>query len=157
MPFETAPGAASLVVDVAGVRSIPATIQVTATAPGVAVTGASHAVAVNYPDGSVNSAASPARPGQYVIVYLTGQGALDNPVATGAPASSTPFSHPTALVLARVGGLPAQVAFAGMVPGWVGVLQMNLMVPQAASGEQPLEVSIGGVSANPTVLSIAAN
>jgi uncharacterized protein (TIGR03437 family) len=157
MPFETAPGAASLVVDVAGVRSVPAAIQVTGAAPGVAVTGASHAVAVNYPDGSVNSAANPAQPGQYVIVYLTGQGALDNPVATGAPAPSSPFSRPTALVLARVGGLPAQISFSGMVPGWVGVLQMNLMVPQVPSGEQPLEVSIGGVSANSTVLSIAAN
>ena len=75
-------------------------------------------------------------------------------MSTGYPAPSSPLLHPTADVQASIGGVAAQVGFAGLVPGWVGILQMNLLVPNAPSGEQPLEVSIGEVSANPTVLSI---
>jgi trimeric autotransporter adhesin len=154
MPFEVPAGAAHLVVDVMGVKSAPAEFTVTATAPGVAIDSGSHAVAVNFSDGTLNSSSQPAAPGQYVILYLTGQGALTNPLSTGYPAPSTPLFYPAASVQATAGGLSAQVA-AVMVPGWIGILQMNLLIPNSApSGEQPLEISVGGVSANPTTLSI---
>ena len=79
---------------------------------------------------------------------------LCTPLSTGYPAPPAPFLYPTADVQASIGGAAAQVPFAGLVPGWVGILQMNLLVPNAPSGEQPLEIAIGGVSANPTTLSI---
>ena len=159
LPFEVGPGAvARLVVEVDGSKSAPALFPVAATAPGVSFlsTGSSpnHAVAVNYVDGTLNAPDHPVAPGQYVILYLTGQGSLDSPLSTGYPAPPAPFLYPTADVQASVGGVAAQVRFAGLVPGWVGILQMNLLVPNAPSGEQPLEIAIGGVSANPTTLSI---
>ena len=159
LPFEVIPGtAARLVVDIDGAKSAPSLFPVAATAPGVSIapTAASpnHALAVNYADGSLNSSDHPAAPGQYLILYLTGQGALDSPLSTGYPAPPPPFLYPAATVEAAIGGVTAQVAFAGLVPGWVGVLQLNLLVPSAPSGEQPLELSIGAVSANPTTLSI---
>jgi uncharacterized protein (TIGR03437 family) len=39
----------------------------------------------------------------------------------------------------------------------VGLLQINLLVPDIPGGEQALEVTVGGAAANPTVLSVAAN
>ena len=159
LPFEVGPGAAArLVVEVDGAKSAPALFPVTATAPGVSFlstnSSPNHALAVNYADGTLNAPDHPAAPGQYVILYLTGQGAPCTPLSTGYPAPPAPFLYPTADVQASIGGAAAQVPFAGLVPGWVGILQMNLLVPNAPSGEQPLEIAIGGVSANPTTLSI---
>jgi uncharacterized protein (TIGR03437 family) len=155
VPFEIPPGNASMVIQVNGVKSAPVSFAVEATAPGIlTLLQDNYALALNDPDGTLNSAQQPAVPGQYVTIYLTGQGQLDNPVATGAAAPSTPFSVPLAPVTAAIGGQPAYVQFAGLAPGFVGLLQMNLKVPAVSAGEQILEVSIGGVAAVPSVISV---
>jgi uncharacterized protein (TIGR03437 family) len=87
-------------------------------------------------------------------VYLTGQGLVDSPVATGAPAPASPHSKPHAAAEATLGGLPAEIQALVLFPGYVGLSQMNLLIPNVGSGEQPLNLSIGGVAANPTNLSI---
>jgi uncharacterized protein (TIGR03437 family) len=50
-----------------------------------------------------------------------------------------------------------EVAFAGMAPGYVGLLQVNLLVPDVPGGEQSLEVVVGDVQANTTALWVTAN
>ena len=157
VPFETLVGNATLVAVVAGQKSPAVTFNVTATGPGVLLQPQSnHAVAQNYSDWSVNSTQNAAAPGQYVVVYLTGQGLVDNPVATGAAPPASPPSVPLANAQAKIGGSAAQIQFLGLAPGLVGVSQMNLLIPVVGPGEQPLEVSIGGVAANTSTLSIQA-
>jgi uncharacterized protein (TIGR03437 family) len=157
VPFETLVGNATLIAVVAGQKSPAVTFNVTATGPGVLLQPQSnHAVAQNYSDWSVNSSQNAAAPGQYVIVYLTGQGLVDNPVATGAAPPASPPSVPLANAQAKIGGSAAQIQFLGLAPGLVGVSQMNLLIPVVGPGEQPLEVSIGGVAANTSTLSIQA-
>jgi len=54
-------------------------------------------------------------------------------------------------VQVTLGGLPCEVQFAGLAPGFAGVYQVNFRVPAGAgSGEQDLMVSANGV-ASPTV------
>jgi len=157
LPFETKVGTATLTVQSGTVKSPPATFTVAAAAPGIfTIPNSSHAVAQNNPDQTLNSADAAATPGQYVTVYLTGQGAVDHPVPTGAASPATPLSLPLAAVEARVGGRTAQVGFAGLAPGFTGLLQMNIVVPDVPAGEQPFEVSIGGAAANRTALSVKA-
>jgi uncharacterized protein (TIGR03437 family) len=157
VPFETLVGNATLIAVVDGQESPAVTFNVTATGPGVLLQPQSnHAVAQNYSDWSVNSSQNAAAPGQYVIVYLTGQGLVDNPVATGAAPPASPPSVPLADAQAKIGGSAAQIQFLGLAPGLVGVSQMNLLIPVVGPGEQPLEVSIGGVAANTSTLSIQA-
>jgi uncharacterized protein (TIGR03437 family) len=158
VPFETPVGNATPVVVAAGQKNAAVTFMVTATGPGVLMQPeGSHAIAQNYPDWSLNSPENPARPGQYITVYLTGQGLLDNPVATGAVAPVEPLSRAVAPAQAKIGGIAAEIQFLGLAPGLVGVSQMNLLIPEdVAAGEQPLEVSIGGVAANTSTLSVQA-
>jgi len=55
------------------------------------------------------------------------------------------------------GGVLATLSFSGLVPGFVGLYQVNVQVPNATpSGAQvPVEISIGGVSSN--IVTIAVN
>jgi uncharacterized protein (TIGR03437 family) len=147
-PFETKVGIATLLIQAGSVTSAPVKFEVSETAPGVLMT-------MNT-DGKLNSPDNPALPGQLVTVYLTGQGLVDNPVATGAAAPASPVSAPLAPIQVQVGGKDASIGFAGLAPGLVGVLRTDILVPDVAAGEQPLEVSIGGVPANSTVLSVKA-
>ena len=112
---------------------------------------------MNYPGGALNASQNPVHPGEYLVVYLTGQGLVDHPIATGAESPMDPLSLPLAAVRAKLGGTPAEVAFAGMAPGLVGLLQVNLLVPGIPGGEQALEVTVGDAAANPTVVWVAAN
>jgi uncharacterized protein (TIGR03437 family) len=156
VPFEALSGDARMVVAVNGQESSPAAFDVIPTAPGIfTVLGENHALAVNVTDGTPNSSGHPAQPGEYVTIFLTGQGLLDNPVATGAAAGTSPLSRPLATVAVAIGGQPAEIQFAGLAPGFVGLLQINLKVPDISSGEQSLTVSIGDISAVPAVLSIS--
>ena len=152
VPFEISPGAATVNVTSGNSVAGTTTIAVQGVAPGLFNTS-NHAAVVNS-DGSVNSDASPASAGKFIAAYLTGLGAVNNPVATGAAASANPLSTVTVTVTATLGGLDAQVVFAGLAPGYAGLYQVNLMVPQLATGDYPLQVSANGVASNPAQVSV---
>jgi uncharacterized protein (TIGR03437 family) len=61
---------------------------------------------------------------------------------------------PVAVVQIKVGGRLADIQFAGMAPGFVGLMQMNVLIPDVPPGEQSFDVSIGDVAAATTTISI---
>jgi uncharacterized protein (TIGR03437 family) len=64
------------------------------------------------------------------MLFGTGQGPLDKRVATGAPGpSNAPFPEPMFPISMAVNGKPAKVLFSGTAPGLVGLLQLNLQIP----------------------------
>jgi uncharacterized protein (TIGR03437 family) len=158
VPYETQVGTAKLIVQANGVKSPAANVEVAATGPGVFIQlPGTHVLALNLADGTLNAGQTPARPGQYVTAYLTGQGVVDPPATTGDVAPSTPpFPVPLAPVVVKIGGQVANVPFAGLAPGFIGLLQMNVLIPDVPPGELTFDVTVGGVSAAPTVISIAA-
>jgi trimeric autotransporter adhesin len=156
IPFETAAGTTTLVVQSTAGAGAPVNFTVTPTGPGV-ITAIlpGHALAVSLTDGSLNSPQSPAVPGDFILVYVTGQGLLNPAVPTGAPSPADPLSYPYAPVQVNIGGQPASVPFAGMAPGFVGLLQLNIQIPYVPAGDQNLDVTIGGLTANRTIISVA--
>jgi uncharacterized protein (TIGR03437 family) len=156
-PFEIAAGTATVVVHSGTLESPAVKVEVRAAAPGILALAGSHALAVNYPGGALNTPQNPVHPGEYVVVYLTGQGLVDQTVPSGAESPADPFALPLAPVFAKLGGKTAEIAFAGLAPGFVGLLQINLLVPDIGGGEQALEVSVGDAQANSTMLSVALN
>jgi uncharacterized protein (TIGR03437 family) len=88
------------------------------------------AIVVNQ-DYSFNTSANPVAAGDVVTLYGTGQGPLNPVVATGAPGpSSAPFPAPALPITMTVNGEPANVLFAGVAPELVGVLQVNIQIPE---------------------------
>jgi len=157
IPFETVPGPASVTVTVGDVSTAPESFIIAPAAPAIFVYGENHAVAQNQ-DWSLNSPQVPASPGSIVMVYMTGQGAVDPPVETGAAAPEKPLFRATEPYSATIGGEPATVRYLGLTPNLVGVSQANIQIPPLqgrTSGEYPLEVTIGGRRSNLAMLSIS--
>jgi uncharacterized protein (TIGR03437 family) len=103
------------------------------------------AIAQNIPSFTLVTANAPAVPGNYIVLYCTGLGPVNNTPATGAPAADA-TSTTTSAPQVSIGGQTATVSFSGLAPGLVGVYQLNVQVPAGLpSGSQPLVVSIGGV------------
>jgi uncharacterized protein (TIGR03437 family) len=91
---------------------------------------------------------APATAGDVLVIYTVGLGAV-NPTITiedGAPLS--PLSRTVAPVTVTIGGVPAPVAFSGLTPEYVGLYQVNLVVPSGiAPGSQvPVTLSVAGKS-----------
>jgi len=153
IPFETQPGTATVVVIANGLESQAAMVNVTAEAPGIFITGTDQAVVLN-PDNSLAESGSPAKVGSVVVMYVTGLGPLDHPLPTGSPASSSPLSNATVVPTVTIGGANAVVQFAGMSPGFVGLGQINMVIPKLANGTYPVVVTQGSQSSNNPVISV---
>lgn len=153
LPYETAVGAASVVVQSSGTASNPSSVTVSATSPGLLGYGNNRLVAVNQ-DGSINGADTGEAVGRSVVIYGVGLGAVDNAVATGAAASGAPLSRPRAATSLSIGGRAATIAFIGLTPGSVGLLQINATIPSLAPGNYPVILTVGGVASNAPLLTV---
>ncbi len=136
IPYETAPGTATLAITVAG-QSASQQFQVSSTAPGIYTSDGRNIVPIN----------QVAR-GGFGVLYVTGQGAVVPAVVTGAaPDPSTPIASlpaPLGSVGVTVGGIPARVTFAAIPYFLAGVIQVNYQLSgDTPSGVQPVVVRVG--------------
>lgn len=74
------------------------------------------------------------------MIYATGLGAVAPPVPIGSAAPLSPLSRTTVDIQVLIGGVDAQVQFAGLTPGLAGVYQVNLVVPHVPPGPQSLHI-----------------
>ncbi len=152
IPYEVVAGNATLVVTVGG-QSAQITFEVVPASPGLLIYNGNRAVAVN-PDGSVNGPSAPARPGDVLVLYLSGLGVTTPPVATGAAAPGDPLAQVAYTHGITVGGLPAEVFYLGQTPGYPSLAQANFKVPDLPPGDYQIVVTINGVSSNAVLLTI---
>ena len=103
-------------------------------------------------DTSVNSAANPADRSTIVSIFATGEGAMDSAVVDGA-ISAPPLAHPTLPVSVRIGGLAAEVDYAGAAPGLVaGAFQVNARIPAGVTpGDAAVFVTVGNATSQPGI------
>jgi uncharacterized protein (TIGR03437 family) len=120
IPYEAPAGPASLVVESGALSSGLFSCTILPVSPDLFRLSGNAVLAINQ-DGSINRKNVPAPVGSTVTLYLTGQGQLDHPVATGAVAPASPLSRPTASASATLAGVPAAIAFLGLAPGLVEV------------------------------------
>ncbi|HEV8042749.1 MAG TPA: hypothetical protein VGP62_27975 [Bryobacteraceae bacterium] len=106
-------------------------------------------------DGTLNSAANPAARGELIALYATGLGqtkppGVDGKIVKGLAATVAP-------VAASIGGQSAKVVFAGDAPGFVGLSQINVMVPQGITPGLSVQVSLtvaGNLSAQMVTIAV---
>jgi len=151
IPFEVSDGAGTLSVTVNGQAARETSINIQASAPGLFVQQGTAAV-VNQ-NGLVNSQSQPAAAGTVIAAYLTGLGAVTPFAVTGNAAPTSPLST-LAGVTATIGSFAASVQFAGLAPGFAGLYQVNILVPQMPAGQYLLQISVGGVVSNAAPVNI---
>ncbi len=64
-----------------------------------------------------------------LVIYLTGLGATDPPLREGLPAPAAPFLATLVRPSVFAAGQAATVFFSGLVPGLVGLYQINALLP----------------------------
>jgi len=86
---------------------------------------------------------------------MIGSGPIFPNLPDGTPAPSSPLSKETLTTTVTIGGAQASVSFAGMAPGFVGLVQVNFQVPNLPAGDYPIQVAIGSAQSNTPTVSVA--
>jgi len=145
-----------ILVTVNGAITLPDQLDMVTLQPGVDASTGGTLVAQHGADFSLVTAASPAKPGETLVVYLLGMGATSPAVPSGQPAPSNPLAMVTAQPSITVDGQSAHVDFAGLTPGFAGLYQIDFDVPATVpSGNQTVIISQNGVATNTTTLPIS--
>jgi len=136
------------VVNDKGVLSQPQTVQI-AAAPALFTfsnTGAGPGAILHQDGVTPVTASNPATAGEVVVMYATGLGAVQPAVPTGTAADGS--ATVAANVSVTIGGAPAEVQFAGLAPGFVGLYQINVKVPSGVTpGDAAVVLSVDGTPA----------
>jgi uncharacterized protein (TIGR03437 family) len=153
VPWTVPTGPADLVATVNGTPLPKLTATIGAVEPGIFSVGygTGQAIAINS-DGSLTAPAGaipgyatrPAKPGETIIILATGLGAVDQAIATGA-ASSDALRNTKVTPAVLINGTPATVTFHGLSPQFVGVNQLNVVVPSVSAGVVSLQIDAAGV------------
>src|SRR5439155_22437573 len=98
----------------------------------------------------------PGRKADFVSLYCTGLGNVRNRRNSGAASPSNPLADTLTTPIVTVGNVPASVSFSGLAPGFVGLYQVNIKIPDnAPSGDAvPVSLSIGGVNSNTATIAV---
>jgi len=167
LPFSLTPNApVSLTVERAGTVSVPIDVTIADVGPAIfATNGAGTGQgAVVIASSGVLAAPVGASPGSqpvarndYLAIYCTGLGAVNNTPADGAPAPSTnPLATTLATPTVTIGGVPATVLYSGLAPGLVGLYQVNVQVPaNAPTGSAVnLAITVGSLTSNTVTVAV---
>ncbi len=157
VPLETVGGDAVVQVERNGVVGNRVSANVVAQAGRILVwPGLRHGIIVNA-DGTLplpvaiklgTYVSKPVRAGDTLVIYAIGFGQTTPPVQTGAASPSSPLAQ-LSNVIVRFGvpglfdsSIVQQAQFAGLSPGFVGLFQINVQVPEGVPTQDDYDLSI---------------
>jgi uncharacterized protein (TIGR03437 family) len=149
VPPNLLPGKTTFVVVNQGLAGPVLMLDLQATAPAFFLASGQDVAALHL-DGSAITTASPAQPGEIVMLYATGLGATNPPAEPGqlptVAASLVPESNFQVLLNGQ--SVPAEdILYAGVAPFFAGLYQINLQLPgDLAANPETRLVSSGQTS-----------
>lgn len=164
VPFDVSVNTSQQIVIQAGdALSQPVSVDIVTAVPGVFTqnqSGSGPGAILVQPAGStktaMNTAANPAHAGDALLIFCTGLGTVTPKVTAGSVAPSSPPAKIDNDLSVTVGGHDAQVLFAGLAPGFVGLYQVNVTVPSgiAASDDVPVLMMEAGATSAPVTIAL---
>jgi uncharacterized protein (TIGR03437 family) len=140
LPVETPLGDTAIVVVTPSGTRASATAKILAVQPGIFPGAIVHAGT------AVSAVTTPVRAGHFIEIYCTGLGptqkveGLDSTVGT-----------PTVFF----GGIPVKPSYSGLAPGYTGLYQLNVQVPEGlGSGMAPVIVAMNLVHSNEVQIAV---
>jgi len=142
-----------------GQTSVPQSVNLTTYAPGIFTMNAQGSGQGAILDSSyrlIDSTNGASRGHTVALIFCTGLGPVYNQPGTGEPAPPKPLAETTTTPIVTIGGVPALVSFSGMAPGYVGLYQVNALVPEgsAVGNVVPVTLSIGGAISNTVTIAV---
>jgi len=157
LPFN-AGGATPLVIRTPAGISAPFNINVSAGAPAIFRTGSAGdqsglPLVIRNKNGEILNFTNPLHPNESLTIFLTGLGRVVPEPGPGEAAPADPLAVASFNPTVTIGDTRLTVDFAGLVPGQVGVYQINATVPAniGDAAQTPLTVTQGTNSTNVTV------
>src|SRR6185312_16240116 len=139
-----------LIVITGTTSSAPVQLVVTELQPGIYTantSGSGRGIVANALTGALNDATHPAHAHDFLVVYMTGLGAVVGPNGEpgpndGAAAPTTTIFHTTSTVTATIDGIDAPVLFSGLTPTFAGLYQVNVEVPEGITPGSAVKVVV---------------
>ena len=99
-------------------------------------------------NGELVTPTNPVHPGDSIVIWATGLGRTSPAIDSGMPSPSDPLPSAVIQPTVTIGGVALDIQYAGLVPGSVGLYQINAGVPKSAplGLTMPLVISQGGSS-----------
>ena len=157
IPFELNGPTASLTVHNGVSSSAPVSLSLGSARPGIFAwnsSGTGPGVITHANSQLLVSPSLPATAGEFVQLFATGLGEVNPSVPSGQPAPPFILSNATAAVEVTMNGVPAELNFAGLVPGWVGLYQVKVLVPEGITGTVGVVLVVDGVASNTVTMEI---
>ena len=156
VPYEIAgKNVTQLHIEYGGLRSDVVSLVVNETSPGIFTVdhGGKGQGAILNENGTLNSLTNMASAGSIVALFVTGEGQT-SPAGVNGQLAADPLPHPLAPVSVQIGGIDAEILYAGGAPGEVaGVMQVNVRVPDGTIPGKgvPVLLTIGKATSQPGV------
>jgi uncharacterized protein (TIGR03437 family) len=146
LPFN-AIGEVSTVVHTSGGISDIFVNQVSATAPAVFSVNVPNSSALNpaifrLSDDKLVTPSTPLRPNDTAVIFLTGGGQTTPLSVEGHAAPLSPLAETLVKPTVTIGETAGEVTFSGLVPGFVGLYQINVFIPGHVQIGFPLPLTV---------------
>ena len=109
-------------------------------------------------DGSfvLADSSNPVTAGDSILISCAGLGGVDPPAAAGESAPDSPLSHTVNSVSVTIGGVHATMASGQLLPGAIGVYQVQATVPDGVSAGSavPVVVTVAGQQSPPVAIAV---
>jgi uncharacterized protein (TIGR03437 family) len=159
VPFELPVNSVQqLVIQRGGNSSEPLTVAIAVAHPGIftlSQQGSGQGAIFNNGTGQIADARSPLTAGSAFVIYCTGLGPVSPAVASGVPAPMAVLSSTVNPVSVDIGGVPAKVLFAGLAPGYIGLYQVNAIVPNGVAPGDNVAVALSAAGQRSPSVTVA--
>ena len=108
-----------------------------------------HSVIAQHADYRTITPDDPARPGEIIVLYANGLGTTEpNPASGEVPWYPGLMTHRDKLQVSIGGAVlpPERILYAGLTPGWPGLYQLNLILPDTIAPDPEVRLTVAGQS-----------
>lgn len=143
VPWESPTGTAAVTIEIIDNGDTAATFDTDSYTedPGI-FTYRGYSLAIRNANGQLVGPDNPVGPGEIIILYTTGLGPVSQDVPDGFPGPTDPPASTQDPFQAVVNGEDCDVMFSGLAPGFTGLYQLNLRLPDdLPPGDLDLQIS----------------
>ena len=128
-------------------------VRLNATSPGLFQWNGNYAIA-SHLSGRLVGPDAPAKAGEIVVVYAVGLGRTNPDTNSGRVVSAAASIVALPQLLVTIAGNPVaakDILYAGLAPGFAGLYQINLRMPQVLPPDPEIRISVAAQASAPRI------